>query len=320
MQLILVSNRSGAAKSVTLSARQLTFGAASAALSLLFAAAALTFFALQHSADSGNAAMRELLLSWSGGALRAPGAAQSARLDAMARKIGHLQARTTVLDLQGESVAALVGIGPQEFRLDGLPGLGGLAPAASNGTLSMDRLEHVLERLAAQIGNHADSMDALESRVLDYAGRQQLLPTLLPVENAQIGSGFGMRTDPFDGLPAMHEGLDFTAEVGTPIRAAGGGIVIFAGFHHEFGNLVVIDHGNGIVTRYGHCSRLDVKQGDVVMRGEVIGAVGETGHATGPHLHFEVRYNGVAQNPNKYLRADLRRLRQAARTPGASAG
>ena len=160
----------------------------------------------------------------------------------------------------------------------------------------------------------------LESRVLDYTAQKQYPPTMLPVGNAQIGSGFGMRTDPFLGIPTMHEGLDFVADVGTPIMAAGGGVVIFSGFHREFGNLIEIDHGNGVITRYGHCSRLDVKEGEVVRRGQIIAAVGDTGHATGPHLHFEIRYNGAAQNPSRFLQAELQRLPRIARTPGSNPG
>ncbi|MBE0621104.1 MAG: M23 family metallopeptidase [Burkholderiales bacterium] len=319
MQLILISNRLRTTKSLVLSARQLTFGAVSAALFVLFAATALTFFALQQIGGSDGAAVQDLLPS----SARQPHLltrSLSAKLDTMATKIGRMQAQTTILDLQSAALAARAGIKPHEFRLETLPGQGGPIPAASSKMLSMDDVEHVLDRMAVQIGNHADTLDVLESRVLDYTGQEQLLPRILPVRNPQIGSGFGMRTDPFTGQPAMHEGLDLVADVGTPIMAAGGGIVVFSGFHREFGNLVVIDHGNGVITRYGHCSRLDVKEGDVVLRGQVIAAVGDTGHATGPHLHFEVRYKGVAQNPSKFLQAGLLHPRNIARSQGLNPG
>ncbi len=320
MQLILISNRLQMTRSVVLSRRQLALGAVSAALFVLIAATALTFFALPRIAGSSAVSVRDLLLASSAGQPHSPMTLLSTKLDTMATKIGHMQAQTTILDLQSAALAARAGIKPHEFRMETLPGQGGPVPAASSGMLSVDEVEHVLDRLAMQITNHADTLDVLESRVLDYTGQEQLLPRVLPVRNPQIGSGFGMRTDPFTGLQAMHEGLDLVAEVGTPVMAAGGGIVIFSGFHHEFGNLVVIDHGNGIITRYGHCSRLDVKEGDVVLRGQVIAAVGETGRATGPHLHFEVRYKGVAQNPSKFLHADLRHLRKLAGSRDSSPG
>jgi len=105
---------------------------------------------------------------------------------------------------------------------------------------------------------------------------------------------------------AMHEGLDFPVDVGTPIFAAAGGVVKFAGTHPQYGYMVEIDHGNDFTTRYAHCSRLLVKEGEVVQRGAKIAESGSTGRATGPHLHFEVRYRGVAQNPIRFLQASSR--------------
>ena len=99
----------------------------------------------------------------------------------------------------------------------------------------------------------------------------------------------------------MHEGVDFPAEVGTPIVSAAAGRVIYAERHPEYGYLIEIDHGNDLTTRYAHASKLLVKEGDVVRRGQLIAEVGSTGRSTGPHLHFETRFRGVAQNPNRFL-------------------
>jgi murein DD-endopeptidase MepM/ murein hydrolase activator NlpD len=123
------------------------------------------------------------------------------------------------------------------------------------------------------------------------------------VEASWSASSFGWRIDPITGMQAMHEGVDFIADSRTPIVAAAGGIVTAAEFHHQYGNLIEIDHGNDFTTRYAHASRLLVKAGDVVQRGRRIAEVGATGRATGPHLHFEVRYKGVAQNPTRFLQA-----------------
>ena len=312
MQLILVSNRLGQAKSLVLSPRQLAFGAVGAALIALFAATAITLFALHGLARSDGTAVRDLLASSLAGQSGSPASPLGAKLDSVAKRIGHLQAETTVLALEGESLAASAGIKASQFRLESRPAEGGPAPLDTSGWLSMDDIERVLDGLTAQIRNHADYLDVLKSRVLDRAARGRLLPTMLPIPNARLGSGFGVRTDPFTGALAMHEGLDLEAEVGTPIMAAGGGIVIFAGFQSDFGNVIEIDHGNGIVTRYAHCSRLDVKAGDLVARGQIIGAVGDTGRATGPHLHFEIRYHNVAQNPIRFIQSDLQRVAKLA--------
>jgi murein DD-endopeptidase MepM/ murein hydrolase activator NlpD len=124
---------------------------------------------------------------------------------------------------------------------------------------------------------------------------------MMPVKAPYNASAFGRRVDPFTGQWAMHEGIDFLADAGSPISAAAAGVVVFAGFHPQYGYMVDIDHGNDLVTRYAHASRVLVKEGDVVQRGHKIGEVGSTGRSTGPHLHFEVRYRGAAQNPAKFL-------------------
>jgi murein DD-endopeptidase MepM/ murein hydrolase activator NlpD len=126
------------------------------------------------------------------------------------------------------------------------------------------------------------------------------MPSSAPVEGP-VGSGFGFRSDPFTGRTALHTGLDFPAEVGTPIVAAAGGVVLSAGPHPQYGQMVEVDHGNGLVTRYAHTSKMLVKQGDFIRRGQKIAEVGNTGRSTGPHLHFEVLVEGVQQNPAKFL-------------------
>jgi murein DD-endopeptidase MepM/ murein hydrolase activator NlpD len=110
-------------------------------------------------------------------------------------------------------------------------------------------------------------------------------------------SGFGMRYHPILHRTRMHTGIDFAAPTGTPIRAAAGGTVIMAQFSHGYGNCVVIDHGNGVSTLYGHASAILVSEGEPVRQGQIIARVGATGMATGPHLHFEVRHNGVPVRP-----------------------
>jgi murein DD-endopeptidase MepM/ murein hydrolase activator NlpD len=121
------------------------------------------------------------------------------------------------------------------------------------------------------------------------------------VANAPLGSGFGFRIDPITGDRALHTGLDFSAETGTPILAAAGGVVTSQEFHPAYGNVVDLDHGNGLVTRYAHASRVHVKLGQIVKRGQAIAEVGNTGRSTGAHLHFEVWFNGVVQDPQHFL-------------------
>jgi murein DD-endopeptidase MepM/ murein hydrolase activator NlpD len=126
------------------------------------------------------------------------------------------------------------------------------------------------------------------------------------VGEIDLSSSFGVRSDPFGRGPAMHSGLDFRSSHGDPVRATATGTVAAAGWNGGYGRMVEIDHGNGISTRYGHLSEIDVKVGQSVRIGQTIGRVGSTGRSTGPHLHYETRIDGDAVDPQKFLRAGLR--------------
>lgn len=232
-------------------------------------------------------------------------------LDAMARKVGEMQARMVNLEAMGERVTGLAGVKPDELKAlqRPAPASGGPARAAVAGQggpylpLAHPTLEQLdaalagLEQLAEQ---HGDVFTLAESRLFESRLKSLMIPNSRPVD-APIGSGFGFRTDPITGRPALHTGLDFSAEPGTPIAAAAGGMVTSAGWHPQYGNLLEIDHGNGLTTRYAHTQRILVKVGDLIKRGQQVALVGNTGRSTGPHLHFEVLVDGVMQDPAKFL-------------------
>jgi murein DD-endopeptidase MepM/ murein hydrolase activator NlpD len=150
---------------------------------------------------------------------------------------------------------------------------------------------HEIEKQIAQVASAA-TLQQLEL---------QRLPTHLPLTGAELSSSFGNRDDPITGRRAFHAGVDFAAAHGTPIRAAAAGTVIFADFNAAYGWSVEIAHGNGLVTRYAHASRLLVARGAAVRQGDTIAQVGSSGRATGPHLHFEVLKDGDATDPRRYL-------------------
>ena len=134
-----------------------------------------------------------------------------------------------------------------------------------------------------------------------------LVPYRKPViGEVEFTSGFGVRSDPFLGRPAMHTGLDFRAATGDPVRVTANGKVVSAGWSGGYGRMVEVDHGNGLSTRYGHLSEINVRVGEVVKIGQVVGLVGSTGRSTGPHLHYETRIEGEAVDPQKFLRAGVR--------------
>jgi murein DD-endopeptidase MepM/ murein hydrolase activator NlpD len=144
-----------------------------------------------------------------------------------------------------------------------------------------------------------DRLDAIKAAVRKY-------PLANPEPGATVTSGFGVRTDPLLGIPALHPGIDFRSPVGRKVPATAAGTVTHAGWDGGYGKMVEIDHGNGYATRYGHLSEVDVKVGEKVKLGQIIGKSGTTGRSTGPHLHYEIRHNGHAINPVAFLKAGMK--------------
>lgn len=307
MQIILVSRRLKAARTITIMPRH-----------LVMAAVVFVFLVI----------VTSLAFSWLSVSLRLPVVENlvftilqresqakqdylSNNLQLMATRLGELQAQVLHLDGLGDRLSGLAGIKrePEAPVKKRPPGQGG---AFVPSVLNPDGLQRAIDRLAHEVDNKTDELTVLESRLLEQQVKKRMLPTTLPVKTAAFGSPYGHRSDPIAGLRAMHEGIDFIAETGTPVVVAADGVVVAAYLHPEFGNLVDVDHGEGLISRYAHLSRSQVKSGQLVKRGERIGLVGTTGRSTGPHLHFEVRMLGVAQNPAFFLKqgegyAQLRR-------------
>ncbi|MEO8937127.1 MAG: M23 family metallopeptidase [Burkholderiaceae bacterium] len=224
-------------------------------------------------------------------------------LNAMAVKLGEMQAQLMRLDALGGRVSGLAGIDPQDFEFKSLPPRGGLTAGDAH-KMSMPELKTQLDSVALAVEHRSDYLNAIETELIDATLKSKMMPTIQPVDVAYNASGFGARIDPFNGSQAMHQGIDFVAPAGTPIVAAAGGVVIASEWHHDFGNMVEIDHGNDITTLYAHASKVYVRVGDIVKRNQHIADIGSTGRATGAHLHFEVHVKNVPQNPEKFLHAD----------------
>jgi murein DD-endopeptidase MepM/ murein hydrolase activator NlpD len=223
-------------------------------------------------------------------------------LDAMAQKVGEMQAKLVKLEAMGERVQTLVGVKSDELKPPGLAASGGGrgGPFVPVRSPSLEQLQSLVSGLDELADFHTDVFTLIESRLLETRLQALMVPSAKPV-NGPVGSGFGFRADPFNGRSALHTGLDFPAEVGTPIRAAAGGLVTAAEWHSEYGRVLEIDHGNGLSTRYAHCSAFDVAVGALVKRGQLVAKVGSSGRSTGSHLHFEVLVDGVPQNPARFL-------------------
>jgi murein DD-endopeptidase MepM/ murein hydrolase activator NlpD len=221
-----------------------------------------------------------------------------AQLDTMALRLGELQAKLSQVEDSSERVSKAVGLTSKKEVPEA--GEGGLEVMPRSFTTS--ELNDMIDDLTTRLTDQSNQLDVLDTLVTQNAANKNFFPSHLPLKTKWwLSSHFGYRIDPFTGHKSFHEGLDFAAMRGTPILAAASGKVTRAGVYSGYGRMVEINHGNGLLTRYGHMSEVLVNPGDVVVQGQVIGAVGSTGRSTGPHLHFEVRLNGVAQNPMRFL-------------------
>jgi len=305
MQIILLHPRFTRARSVTLTSKHVIAVLLFLVISIAVSAAALSYLVLRNAADGESSPMlHKLLVSMTQQEDDRKDKYLKENLAVMAVKLGEMQAQLMRLDALGERVQGLAGVRPEEFNFKEKPGRGGMEVSSVGGAgqeLGMGELQKMLDALAVDVGHRSDYMNAVESTLMADKIKSRLLPTNPPVNVAYNSSSFGWRLDPFSGHNAFHEGLDFPASTGTPIVAAAAGVVIAAEYHYQFGNMLEIDHGNDLITRYAHASQLYVKVGDIVKRGQHVADIGTTGRSTGPHLHFEVRIRGVAQDPRKFL-------------------
>lgn len=290
MNIIFVSNNMAKARTVTLRQAALLLGG------LLLATSMVTAALILPQADSAHQGVDNLLPVRMIQAVRSN---PQQHLDALALQLGQLQARVMRLDALSERLAELAGVEDKDIKAGQVPGQGG--PMVQERKLTAEEIQRQIADLTAQLEQRNDRLGVLEAMLLQQNLKKNTIPSNSPVNVGYNSSSFGWRVDPFTGHMAMHEGLDFMAEAGTPIYAAADGIVAQAESTPDYGNIVKIDHGSGLETRYAHAQRLLVKAGDRVQKGQLLAEVGNTGRSTGAHLHFEVRLNGVALDPRKYL-------------------
>jgi len=314
MQLIIMDSRLARSQAIHLSGPRLLAAVLAASLVLMCVAALLYHLVFLKGAREGWPVVGSLVRLVVQDEFDQRDRFMRQNLDAMARKVGEMQARMVELESLGERVSGLAGVAPTGDKARA-PGMGGALIAAR--PLTLQELDATLDELQQAAGQRIDLMTVLESRLFDQHIRKHMVPTETPVPGGTATSPFGFRIDPITGRSALHAGLDFPADPGADIVAAAGGVVVTQEYHPEFGNVVEVDHGNQLVTRYAHASKVLVKQGDLVRRGQKIAKVGSTGRSTGPHLHFEVLVQGVPQDPQKFLAAGSQSGRQVALRAGA---
>lgn len=317
MNIILVSNNMAKAK--TLSVLQVSM----ILLTVVFLSVLIAMMLIVPQESTAQQGKKSLIPSQ----LRFSFNNQQKHLDAYALQLGEMQARLMRLDAQSERLAKLAGekkdsrggaaaakpdskvdISPalsspiSDSDKSSLPNRGG--PLVRSSPLSAAELEQQIAALMENIESSTEYLNVIEAKLLQQSVLKDTLPNSSPVNAAYNSSSFGWRLDPFNGHKAFHEGLDFSASSGTPIYAAAGGIVSTAEQTPDYGKIVKIDHGSGLETRYAHASKLLVRAGDRVEKGQKIAEVGSTGRSTGPHLHYEIRLAGNPLDPRKYLRAN----------------
>jgi len=301
MQVIITHGTLARSRVLHFNRWQLAASLAALTLAMLLTAAALYHFYLQKAAREGWPLGSQLVQFLVRDEFAQRDRFMRENLDAMAQRVGEMQAKLVKLEAMSERVSGMAGVKPEDLKPVARAAAGGQGgPYVPMQTPSLEELNVVVKALGDVTDQHTDLFTYIESRLFEGRLQALMVPTSRPVEGS-VGSGFGFRSDPFTGSPALHTGLDFPGDTGTPIQAAAGGVVLSTQYHGAYGHVLEIDHGNGLVTRYAHTSKILVKPGDLVRRGQRVAEVGTSGRSTGPHLHFEVLVEGVPQDPAKFL-------------------
>lgn len=299
MHLIITDAWLAKSRAIYLSGTKLVLAGFVAALSLMLVAAGLYHWVFLKGAREGWPVIGSLVKLMVKDEFELRDRFMRENLDVMAKRLGEMQAKMMQLEALGERVSGLAGVNPGEIKST----MGSGGALVGSRSLSMTELQATLADLDKLADQRVDLMTVMESRLFDQKIKKLMIPTQQPVLGGALGSSFGWRIDPFNGRSALHTGIDFPSEPGTPILAAAGGVVVAQEYHMAYGNMLEIDHGNDLVTRYAHASKVLVKKGDLIKRGQKIAEVGSSGRSTGPHLHFEVLVQNVFQDPQKFLMA-----------------
>jgi len=226
------------------------------------------------------------------------------KVNALAMRVGQMNANVIRLDALGKRLTRMANLDDGEFDFGHPPALGGAETGVDGQPAQIPNLTAMVDDLQTQLSSREQQLGVLENLILTRELNKQVYPEGRPVQEGWISSYFGRRADPFTGYSAVHKGLDFAGPEGTKITSVAAGLVTYAGERAGYGQMVEINHGNGLATRYCHNERLLVKQGDMVRKGQDVALMGSTGHSTGPHLHFEVLKNGNQVDPLRFIGED----------------
>ncbi len=224
-------------------------------------------------------------------------------LDALALRMGEIQSRVVRLDALGRRLVEMANLDAEEFNFNEPPARGGPDLVTEREPFEVPDFLASLEELVQMLEDREPKLAVVEGTLMNRKLHAEVFPTGRPVNKGWISSVFGWRNDPMTGKRAFHEGIDFAGRANSEVVAVAAGVVVWSGKRWGFGNTVEINHGNGYSTLYAHNKKNLVKVGETVKKGQVLALLGSTGRSSGPHVHFEVRRNGKAVNPIKFVRA-----------------
>jgi murein DD-endopeptidase MepM/ murein hydrolase activator NlpD len=305
MQLIFLSKNRGHLAQLHLSSHRVWLGIVGVALAVC---AGSFYGGFRAAAAFGIANPEAQVQEWRAQLEAQEGVLDSTRhslqqnIDALALRLGQMNAHVVRLDALGSRLTQMANLNDGEFDFTSPPSLGGPEePLADADVMQIDNVVMALDALEEQLSDRSRQLGVLEDFLLNRKLRDEVHPEGRPVTAGYISSRFGSRNDPFTGRRAFHKGLDFAGRAGADVVAVASGVVVWSGPRYGYGQLVEINHGNGLSTRYAHNADNLVAVGDTVKRGQVIARMGETGRATGPNLHFEVLRDGQAVDPLSYI-------------------
>jgi murein DD-endopeptidase MepM/ murein hydrolase activator NlpD len=226
------------------------------------------------------------------------------KVNALAMRVGQMNANVIRLDALGKRLTRMANLDDGEFDFGHPPALGGAEAGADGQPAQIPSLTAMVDDLQSQLSSREQQLGVLENLILTRELNKQVYPEGRPVQAGFISSYFGRRADPFTGYSAVHKGLDFAGPEGSKVTSVAAGLVTYAGERAGYGQMVEVNHGNGLATRYCHNEKILVKQGDMIRKGQDVALMGSTGRSTGPHVHFEVLKNGTQVDPLRFIGED----------------
>lgn len=305
MNLIFVGRKSGRVKQLDLR-HPLVVAAATCVVVVIVGGAFSVGMSLGVHHRDANAV--DQLGAWSSGLLKEQAQIEDVRralqekVNALALRVGQMNANVIRLDALGKRLTRMANLDDGEFDFGHPPAMG--AESGDGQPAQIPDLTAMVDDLQTQLSSREEELGVLENLILTRELNKQVYPEGRPVQDGWISSYYGRRADPFTGFTAVHKGIDFAGPPGTSVTAVAAGLVTFAGERSGYGEMVEINHGNGLATRYCHNEKLTVRQGEMVRKGQEVALMGSTGHSTGPHLHFEVLKNGTQVDPLRFIGED----------------